>query len=506
MPGYDWQHADQVIDSFDQDALGLERVAETLTALVRNQTEPLVISLNSPWGTGKTTFLKMWQHHLINEKKCSCIYFNAWENDYVEDPLIAFIGEMDELVAQFKKKRRGVKILTGKLGEVKKYTKLLGKAAVPIIFKMITRGAVSDELLKDFNISVDDLGQLTETMVEEAINRHKTKKEEHQKLKELIGEFATQVSRQSKDFPLVILVDELDRCRPDFALTFLERIKHFLEVPNIVFVLAMDREALEAAVECRYGAINRRSAEEGKEKSGSHFSKGYLDRFFHLSLSLPPADPVRYAESIFARFNITNITSRWSIIMSPLEGYTCNDILKFSFAVMSRNLELSLREQNRVISYTVLMMNSVPTGINEKNKKIDPQAPFAYMLLRFFLTFLGVANPEAYSCLRANKTYNWGSIVPTTNNGSYHISFVEMLAKECLKALRDRMSMDNQQLLSELSKLRARPIGRGPDSTPIVYRILFKVALLNDEQSLNDIFNHIEFIGSLMPDQGAPSE
>jgi hypothetical protein len=73
--------------------------------------------------------------------------------------------------------------------------------------------------------------------------------------------------------PVVIFIDELDRCSPDFAVRLIERIKHFFEVPNLVFVLLLNREQLEKAVKGRYGSEVDASA--------------YLGKFVHFFLRLP---------------------------------------------------------------------------------------------------------------------------------------------------------------------------------------------------------------------------
>jgi predicted KAP-like P-loop ATPase len=68
-------------DPFENDLLNRKESAEILTQFVSRLDEPYVIALNSEWGTGKTTFLKMWKSHL-ELQKFNVIYFNAWENDF----------------------------------------------------------------------------------------------------------------------------------------------------------------------------------------------------------------------------------------------------------------------------------------------------------------------------------------------------------------------------------------------------------------------------------------
>ena len=92
---------------------------------------------------------------------------------------------------------------------------------------------------------------------------------------------------------LVIVIDELDRCRPDFALSMLEILKHLFHVPNGHFVLGVNLTALEHSVRARYGT----GLDAGR----------YLKKFYNLIFELtdsnlensPYDQKIRYAEKVF---------------------------------------------------------------------------------------------------------------------------------------------------------------------------------------------------------------
>jgi hypothetical protein len=93
-----------------------------------------------------------------------------------------------------------------------------------------------------------------------------------------------------KEPKLVVFIDELDRCRPNFAIELLERIKHLFDIPNIIFVLSIDKQQLEASTAAVYGAaIN--AAE-------------YLRRFIDLEYGIPAANSKRYTENLIKRFDL----------------------------------------------------------------------------------------------------------------------------------------------------------------------------------------------------------
>ncbi len=91
LPEYDISAAEPWAD----DVLDRNRLAERLTNLIQNQSAPFTFSIHGNWGTGKTFLLKRWQKDLENEG-FKAVYFNAWEDDFSGDPLLAILGQMSE--------------------------------------------------------------------------------------------------------------------------------------------------------------------------------------------------------------------------------------------------------------------------------------------------------------------------------------------------------------------------------------------------------------------------
>jgi predicted KAP-like P-loop ATPase len=123
---------------FALDKLNRLESATILTQLIERADTPLVLGLDAKWGNGKTTFLQMWQHHL-SARGIQSMYFNAWESDYSDDPLISFIGEMGAQIKghQNNKQSRRLK----KSWElVKEKGATLAKRIVPVGLKVATAG------------------------------------------------------------------------------------------------------------------------------------------------------------------------------------------------------------------------------------------------------------------------------------------------------------------------------------------------------------------------------
>ena len=236
------KHQELVIpkdEPFKNCQLDREKYASVLTDIVESYSEGFVLSINNAWGTGKTTFIKMWKQHLENQG-FQTIYFNAWENDFDSNPLVAIMSELKTLI-------------NGDKDRENKFKSALEKAA--ILVKNITPALVN-ALSKKYigETGADLLENTTKAAVEifeSEINIYTNKKETIKQFKVKLGEF---IKAKSDQKPLVFIIDELDRCRPDYAVELLEKIKHFFSIPGIIFVLSIDKVHLSSSVKGFYGS------------------------------------------------------------------------------------------------------------------------------------------------------------------------------------------------------------------------------------------------------------
>ena len=135
------QEVDQC-DPWSDDELGRKEVAAKLTNLVKVQRDPFVIGIDGYWGTGKTFFLKRWQAELGGNFRA--IYFNAWEDDIHDDPLLAIIGQLSEHFYREDKFKDKVQSLF--------------QAAIPLVRKNVTNIATG---LLEKHVGVSGLVHLT---------------------------------------------------------------------------------------------------------------------------------------------------------------------------------------------------------------------------------------------------------------------------------------------------------------------------------------------------------
>lgn len=270
------KHHDIPIDQeqpFANCKLGREKYALILTSLVGSYSDGFVLAINNKWGTGKTTFVKMWQQQL-NGKGFKTLYFNAWENDFENGALSALMSELSSL------QEKSTKILFKKVLEK---GAVLSKSALPILLKAAIAKHLDKEVLKELFEGVsDDANELLQSQIKE----YTSKKEGLKEFKSFLEEF---VKKSSNDKPIVFIIDELDRCRPDYAVDVLEKVKHFFGVPGIVFVLSIDKMQLGNAVRGVYGS-DRMNADE------------YLRRFIDLEYVIPEPNTESFCKYLFDYF------------------------------------------------------------------------------------------------------------------------------------------------------------------------------------------------------------
>ncbi len=270
---------------FRHDLLDRKTTILTLTNLLRNLESPYTMSIDASWGNGKTTFLEMWKKHLKNEG-FPVVEFNAWDTDFAEYPLIALTSELlNTLKSLDDHGDLGIDAIDSTLPRIHKIT--LTKA-IPWMISLagVIGGIQANDpsvALMGNTLAAGVGGTMEEVTREEPPDdppeplTYIEAKEEINSFKNALENTAEKLSKKHHDKPLIIAIDELDRCRPSYAIELLEIAKHFFSVDNIVFVLAIDKSQLSHAIKAIYG--------------DEFDSIGYLRRFVDLNFRLP--DPGR---------------------------------------------------------------------------------------------------------------------------------------------------------------------------------------------------------------------
>ncbi|MEP0072640.1 MAG: P-loop NTPase fold protein [Marinomonas sp.] len=288
--------------AFENCATGDKRkeLAERFTHYLKNRNteqNAYVVNLNGAWGTGKTYFATEWKK-LVEEQGHIAVKIDAWESDYLNDPLAIIIAELLEQLKSKIKNRRDPKFRNAErnvasamfnmgkstlsIGSKLAGKHLLGEAATEEILNLIasaTNSVINHKAVKD-DLNMGDLGL-------DVVNQHKRHKQFTQDFKKQARDLVDFVLEDNPNKQVFIFIDELDRCRPTYAIEMLETVKHLFNIPNFIFVLSTDTNQLQHSIKAVYG-----------NEFDSH---EYLSRFFEQRLTLPEPDFFEFltAEGIF---------------------------------------------------------------------------------------------------------------------------------------------------------------------------------------------------------------
>ena len=312
-----------VAQPWNDDLLNRVRVAEKLTNLIRHQTSPFVISLHGNWGTGKTFLLKRWQRDLENQGY-KAIYFNAWEDDFCDDPLLAILGQLSEYFKE---------------GLLKALASDIAKVALPLIRQNIL-GVL--EKHTGVTLALEPNGETQQDPFDIYHSQRATK----DNLKKRLTEMAAKVSDETEQ-PVVFIIDELDRCRPTFAIELLERVKHLFDIPNLVFVFGMNRDELCLSLQSVYGDID---------------ADVYLRRFFDMEFTLPEADSETFCRQLMDKFGLAAFFVALSTNTTTHGNAEDFQNLDRFFPSLCSRLGLSLRD----IDHCVRLIALVGRNIKER--------------------------------------------------------------------------------------------------------------------------------------------
>lgn len=314
------------------DILGRAETGKRLSDLLERIEDPVVVALDGRWGSGKSHFLKRWvgAHTLENDGRATVVYFDAFANDFLDDPLIGLTGAIAERLPEREAK------LTEK---VKSAAFKLARPLLRIGASVATAGAtelagpVLDELIKAGHKEAE---AAAEAFWRREDGRKAAMQQFHDSLKQLTAASAEDKG-EGDGKPLIVVIDELDRCRPDYALAMLETVKHFFAVPRVHFVLGVNLEALEHMVRARYGA----GIDAGD----------YLKRFISLTMHLPEEAPAG-GDNIHAAIVFFQNTARKMGLHDAILSE-----MAIHIRLIARAREISLRDIERILSKLATLPN-----------------------------------------------------------------------------------------------------------------------------------------------------
>jgi len=343
----------EIRDEFQRKPIA-EKVINLLASDI--QVSPMVIDGN--WGTGKTEFCRKLIHLIESgDSNLRPVYIDAFKADHADEPLMTLLSAILKLLPETERPS-------------------LMKAALPVArfaAKTGLKAGVSWLLKQDASDVAKDLSSDLKSAGDEVVNHAvEALLTDHVEADERIETLKQALKTVADESPIIVFIDELDRCRPDFSVSMLESIKHVFDVENVQFVLVTNSDQLRASINHCYGAAIE--------------AQRYLDKFIAFSFRLPESfKPNGYhviSVSINHMRKLVADSEQLSVGLNK-EGHL--DFLD----LLIRENQLSLREVETFVQHLELYQI-----LADGDYKIQSNTIIGYVQLRLLGVFLFCFRPS----------------------------------------------------------------------------------------------------------------
>ncbi|MZR13630.1 hypothetical protein GQE99_11440 [Maritimibacter sp. DP07] len=357
-------------DGFDdRDLLSRKEHAGYLSDLVERIDQPLVISLDGDWGSGKSFFLKCWagEHTRASDNAATVVYFDAFAHDFLQEPLVALTSSLAERIEATETGAMRV------IRQMKDAAAKLWRPASRVALAIGTAGA-SEVAGVMVDAGLEAGSRELSDQIEDFWKKEDGRKAAMDQFISAITELTEPDDEGVPTKKIVFIVDELDRCRPDFALETLETIKHFFSTPGVHFVLGVNGRELENMVRVKYGQ--------------NFDARTYLDKFISVKMSLPDyselgSEPVSNAILYFKK-------------MAPIMGLD-GSLIDAAEVYFKRAPDLapsSIRKSQRILTEIALLPRS---------KNGYRNMALGYRLVIVGLVIFKQCNPEVFASIKSHS-------------------------------------------------------------------------------------------------------
>lgn len=314
----------------------------------------LVTTLRASWGTGKTYLLTNWKQGLIDEGYV-CVLYDAWKNDFTRDPLVGIIVALEEqLYSLVHKDKQALVTGQGLLSAVK----AIAKIGAAVGGKWVA-GETGYAMLAE----ITEKGIALVEKEYDPIGEHKARLKYMAEFKAALAELVKKIEEWEchKKLPLFIFIDELDRCRPTYAIEVLETVKHLFDVDGVYFVIATDLGELAHSIKAVYG--------EGFDGAK------YLKRFFDMEYLLAEPSKKMFVANLMAHRGLGSILKKVTTPFDRMPNIDQTHNAIATFAAVCDLFRFTLRD----IEQIALMLEAVMMSEQFKTTKFS-LFPLMFML------------------------------------------------------------------------------------------------------------------------------
>lgn len=258
------------------DYLSRQLYLDLLKSIISNQQNNpsgYSFAIDGEWGCGKTWVLNELENQLKKENKYLIFHYNAWENDFYEEPLVAILSVMIEKLNQITSQKS---LYCAVIGELLKQVSEYLLTLVSGIVKEVTK-IDAEEIIKRKKGFFKRIKENTKISTKE-INILLP-------LQHTLQEVRNNLIKLSKELHIILIVDELDRCLPEYAIKVLERLHHVCDGIPLIQILAINKSVLADSISTVFG--KNYSNTDNHDKWNTFFTDSYLQKFLDISIPLP---------------------------------------------------------------------------------------------------------------------------------------------------------------------------------------------------------------------------
>lgn len=440
------------------DEFNRKPIAENIIRLLTSPIDLSPMVIDGGWGTGKTEFCQklirlMEQQHPDYQP----VYIDAFRSDHSGEPLLALLAEIikactpEDTDGQPSEKRKSITRVFSKAAKFGIKTVL--NAGFRYFFKQgmdelvdeFRQDGSNEQEVKNAAETVTDVAaKITDYTIDATVEALLKEQIEAEKNLETLKACLTELA---EDKPIILFIDELDRCRPDYAVDMLEVIKHVFDIENVKVVLVTNTKQLRAAINHRYGV------EVDAQK--------YLDKFLKYSFALPEK-VVAQVEAGQALVSVeyfkqlirnSHMTDKLRILIEEH-----NETMSFIGDMIERN-NISLRETERLVRF-LEVYHSLSDGFSSETVRKDAIIRFTGVFI--FCFFPNIADNLDKDLIYARDFAQLFNINSLEHFNEYNIDFEYTIAN-ILAAMLILYAAEMGELVSYQEESKYSNYGRFPD-------------------------------------------
>lgn len=335
-------------DYLKGDLLNRQVEVDFILKIINESKQGLSLAIDGSWGSGKTWFGHSVRSKL-NEKANASVYINTWESDFSQDPFASLASEFYKSLQDLSSKSQRKALL-------RRFEKIVSSASKNIVGKLKTK---INKIISKSSLELVDVLEIIKIINDsksgelyDSIQLHNNYMKFVEDFKSLLADATKEIISYNKIDSFVILVDELDRCKPTYAIEFLERVKHLFIVPGVVFVFLTNLQQLESSIKAVYGETFK--------------SREYLKRFFDLIYELPQNEAQSFVIAKVREYEILELANQRTdeFVLEGSQG-----TFSQSFTILAKYYELTLRDIEQA-----LMRTKVVLKFNQSTSNLNPIA------------------------------------------------------------------------------------------------------------------------------------